>query len=68
MKRETKNVINSIQVSSGSVNTFGGYSLKRVPETNHKSVRPSLRFHGKCKELASPVYEYKPHIMYQDRF
>lgn len=29
MRREMKNVRNSIQVSSGSVNIFGGYSLKQ---------------------------------------
>jgi hypothetical protein len=69
MRREMKNVRNSIQVSNGSVNIFGGYSLKKkVSETDHKSDRPSLRFHGKCKELASLVYEYKPNIMYQDHF
>jgi hypothetical protein len=68
MRREMKNVRNSIRVSGGSVNMFGSYSLKRVPETDHKSVCPSFRFHSKCKELASPVYKYKPHTMYQDRF
>jgi hypothetical protein len=68
MRREMKNVSNSIEVSSGSVNIFGAYSLKKVPETDHKSVHPTLRFHGKCKELARPVYEYKPHIMYHDHF
>jgi hypothetical protein len=37
MRREKKNVRNSIQVSSGSVNTFGGYSLNNLPETDHNN-------------------------------
>lgn len=68
MRREMKNVRNSIQVSSGSVNIYCGYSLKKVPEKDQKLVHPSLQFHGKGKELACPVNEYKPHIMYQDHF
>jgi hypothetical protein len=42
MRREMKNVRNSIQVSSGNVNIFGGYSLKKIPETDKKSVHLSL--------------------------
>jgi hypothetical protein len=35
MRGEMKNIRNSIQVSSGSVNTFGVYNLKKVPETDY---------------------------------